>query len=396
LPNANGWNNTDVTVTFTATDTMSTASCTPASVLVSTEGANQSVNTTCTDAAGNSATASRVVNIDKTPPTVTFGPLTPAPNAAGWNNTDVTITFTAADGLSGVSGTVPAASPLLFNTDGTGMTQNVTATDLAGNSATVVSPAVNRDTVVPTAAASPVGGTYSSAQSVTLTASEAGTIYYTTDGSSPTTASTPYSGPINIGVTTTLKFMAVDPAGNSSIIYTQTYTIQSDTGLRSPTANAADSGGDGNGYQTNPTYAYGDDTLYAVDTNSGKNTNTSCTNSGKDKHRFYNYGIAIPGGSTIRGVEVRLDARADSTSGSPKICVQISWNGGSSWTTVKSTPTLGTTMQTFTLGSSTDTWGRTWSVNDFSNANFRVRVIDVSSNTSRDFSLDWVAVRVYY
>jgi hypothetical protein len=174
------------------------------------------------------------------------------------------------------------------------------------------------------------------------------------------------------------------------------FTLPTNTGLLSPTANAADSGGDGNGYQTNAANAYGDDTLYAVDTNSGSNSNTSCTNSGKDKHRFYNYGFSIPSGVTIRGVEVRLDAMADSTTGSPMICVQISWNGGTTWTTAKTTATLGTTMQTFTLGSSTDAWGRTWGVNDFSNANFRVRVIDVSSNTARDFSLDWVAVRVHY
>jgi hypothetical protein len=35
-------------------------------------------------------------------------------------------------------------------------------------------------------------------------------------------------------------------------------------------------------------------------------------------------------------------------------------------------------------------------VADFSNTNFRLRVIDVASSTSRDFSLDWVAVRVTY
>jgi len=394
--NANGWNNTNVTVTFTATDTISSATCNPASVIVSTEGANQSVGTNCTDAAGNTATASRVVNIDKTPPTLTFSPITPAPNAAGWNNTDVTIAFTAADSLSGISGTVPALTPLLFNTDGTGITQSVTATDNAGNSAVVTSAAVNRDTVAPAAAASPIGGTYSSSQSVTLTSSESGTIYFSTDGSSPTIASSPYTGPITIALSATLKFIAVDPAGNTSAVYSQSYTILNDTGLRSPTANSADSGGDGNGYQTDPTYAYGDDTLYAVDSKSGSNTSTSCTDGGKDKHQFYGYGISIPGGSTIRGIEVRLDAMADKTMGSPMICVQISWDGGSSWTSALSTSTLGTTMQTFILGSPTNTWGRTWSVADFNDANFRVRVIDVSSKTPREFSLDWVAVRVHY
>lgn len=43
-----------------------------------------------------------------------------------------------------------------------------------------------------------------------------------------------------------------------------------------------------------------------------------------------------------------------------------------------------------------DTWGRTWASGDFSNANFRVRITDVASSTSRDFSLDWVGVQVSY
>jgi hypothetical protein len=42
------------------------------------------------------------------------------------------------------------------------------------------------------------------------------------------------------------------------------------------------------------------------------------------------------------------------------MCVQLSWDGGVSWTAAKSTATL------------------------------------MTSNTSRDFSLDWVAVRVSY
>jgi hypothetical protein len=51
---------------------------------------------------------------------------------------------------------------------------------------------------------------------------------------------------------------------------------------------------------------------------------------------------------------------------------------------------------TYILGGAADKWGRTWSVAEMSNANFRVRVTDVASNTARDFSLDWVAVRVSY
>ena len=170
------------------------------------------------------------------------------------------------------------------------------------------------------------------------------------------------------------------------------------TGFRGPTANAAvtSGAGDNNGYEVNAANANADDGLYAVDNNSGTGTSTSCTSNSKDKHRYSNYGFSIPGGATIQGIEVRLNARVDSTSGAPTICVQLSWNGGTTWTTAKSTTTLATAETTRILGGVSDTWGRTWSSGDFSDANFRVRLIDVASSTSRDFSLDWVAVRARY
>lgn len=171
-----------------------------------------------------------------------------------------------------------------------------------------------------------------------------------------------------------------------------------DTGFQDPSANAADttSAGDNNGFATNSTRAYTNNASYAVDTNSGSGTGTSCTGVDKDKHRYYNYDFSLPAGATINGIEVRLDALVDSQVGSPQMCVQLSWNGGTTWTTVQTTSMLNTTEATYTLGSSTDTWGRTWSDSEFSNTNFRLRVINVASNTSRDFSLDWAAVKVYH
>jgi hypothetical protein len=195
-----------------------------------------------------------------------------------------------------------------------------------------------------------------------------------------------------------VTIQATNSAGSNQQSYTLTVSAATNTGLKSPTANAAEtsSAGDNNGYETTPGNAQALDGLFAVDANSGTSTSTSCTDAGKDKHRFYNYNFSVPAGSTIKGITIRLDAKVNSTSGSPKICVQLSWNGGTSWTTAKSTATLGTALQTFTLGSATDTWGRTWSVNDFTNANFRVRVIDVASSTSGTFSLDRVAAQVNY
>ena len=71
-------------------------------------------------------------------------------------------------------------------------------------------------------------------------------------------------------------------------------------------------------------------------------------------------------------------------------------DGGLTWTAALATATLSKSEVTYTLGGTTNTWGRTWSAADFSNTNFRVRVVDVASNTSRDFSLDYLAVNVTY
>ena len=78
------------------------------------------------------------------------------------------------------------------------------------------------------------------------------------------------------------------------------------------------------------------------------------------------------------------------------MCVELSWDGGTTWTAAQTTPTLGSSEATFYLGTNTDSWGRTWSSTEFSNANFRVRTTNVSSNLKRDFFLDWVPVQVTY
>jgi hypothetical protein len=190
----------------------------------------------------------------------------------------------------------------------------------------------------------------------------------------------------------------VDNSNSNPANVSVTVTAQpSSTGFTGPTANApvTSGAGDNNGFQTSAANAHANDGVFAVDTNSGTGSSTSCTSSQKDKHVFRDYNFSIPA-STIKGIEVRLDARVDSTSGSPKFCVEISWNGGATWTTAKSTPTLTTSEATYVLGSATDLWGRTWGNGEFSNANFRVRLTSMASSTSRDFSLDWVAVNVTY
>lgn len=78
---------------------------------------------------------------------------------------------------------------------------------------------------------SPVAGTYTSIQSVTITSAGADAIYYTTDGSTPTTGSTLYSGPVSVAVSETLKAIAVKAGFQNSAVGTAVYVINIPTGV---------------------------------------------------------------------------------------------------------------------------------------------------------------------
>jgi hypothetical protein len=75
---------------------------------------------------------------------------------------------------------------------------------------------------------SPVTGTYSSSQSVTISDQTPGTtIYYTTNGTMPTTSSNVYSSAITVGASETLQAIAVESGYNNSPVASSVYTITS-------------------------------------------------------------------------------------------------------------------------------------------------------------------------
>lgn len=143
--NAFGWTNGDVTVSFACSDiTSGIESCAPGSQVVSTEGAGQAVTGTAVDKAGNQASATERVSIDRTAPTITASRL-PLANAFGWSNADVTVSFGCTDALSGIDGCEPN------HVLGEGDNQSVTgaAADKAGNQASASLASIRIDKTPP-------------------------------------------------------------------------------------------------------------------------------------------------------------------------------------------------------------------------------------------------------
>ncbi len=85
---------------------------------------------------------------------------------------------------------------------------------------------VNGTAAAATPVFTPPGGTYSNTQPVTITdATRGAAIYYTVNATTPTTASTVYSGPISVTANETIKAIAVAPGYGQSAVATATYTL---------------------------------------------------------------------------------------------------------------------------------------------------------------------------
>jgi hypothetical protein len=216
-PNAAGWNNTNVTVSFTCSDALSgIKSCTGGgSVVVSTEGANQSVPGTAVDNADNTNSAGVTgINIDKTAPGLTGTPTTAA-NADGWYNGNVTIGWNASDALSGLASPVPANSTVTG--EGSGLKASASISDKAGNTTNADSAPVNIDRTAPTTGISGTSNNWTNGN-VTVSLSPGDNLSgvastkYAVDGGSQQSGS---SFTLSSEGDHTVSFFSTDRAGNA-------------------------------------------------------------------------------------------------------------------------------------------------------------------------------------
>jgi hypothetical protein len=223
--NANGWNNSSATVTFSAKDDdagsgVDTASVTaPVTVSAETSATGQVINGSAKDLAGNIGTDSATVKLDKTVPTITAAIKSGTVGANGWYTGPVTVGFTCGDTLSGIA---ECPADVVLNGDGKAQTASGTAIDMAGNEAFATVSGINIDSVKPaiTVTGAKASYTLGEAHGITCSATDA------TSGVDANGCKVTVTGGTANGVGTfTYTATAKDNAGNVQTTSSATYTV---------------------------------------------------------------------------------------------------------------------------------------------------------------------------
>ncbi|WP_284651709.1 PKD-like domain-containing protein [Flavobacterium terrisoli] len=142
-------------------------------------------------------------------------------------------------------------------------------------------------------------------------------------------------------------------------------------------------------------------------TNPGNITNTADANyatavfgaaGNTDNLQGTNYGFAIPSGAIINGIVVTINRRTSAVNAGriTRDNLVSLVKGGTVTGNNKATATAyTTTFATATYGSSTDTWGTTWTPTDINATNFGA-VLSVNANNSLTATVDYIRITVHY
>jgi hypothetical protein len=244
----------------------------------------------------NSAVATAAYTISSVLPTPTFS----LPSGTYANSTvtisdsssSATIYYTT-NGTTPTSSSTKYTSPVVFNSSGT-FTLNAIAIASGFTNSAVASATY---TIHPTLAKptfSPVAGTYTTSQTVTISDISTNTIYYTTNGTTPTTSSTPYTGPVTVASNETLNAIAVLSGYTNSPVATAAYTITSTPVLPTPIFSVA-----AGTYATSQSVTISDSssgaTIYY--TTNGTTPTTSST-------KYTGVAITVPSTETLEAIAV--------------------------------------------------------------------------------------------
>jgi sugar lactone lactonase YvrE len=177
--------------------------------------------------------------LDRTPPEVQIQP------APGKYNEKIEVTLSTEPGADlfialGDQQPMPYVAPVPLKRD---TVLRYFARDRYGNVSEEIAASyeLRLDTVPPVSVASPRGGKYFHPVSVRLNTEEGGVIHYTTDGSEPTRISQTYINPVAMRRNSTIRFFAMDLAGNEEAAHKEVYTIKLDS--TKPVTLAEPSGG---------------------------------------------------------------------------------------------------------------------------------------------------------
>jgi hypothetical protein len=203
------------------------------------------------------------------------------------------------------NGTTPTVNSTLYS-GAIAVSSSMTVEAIAVASGYSASPVASGAYVIGTPAAaptfSPPGGTYTATQLVTLSDTIAGaSMYYTTNGTTPSVSATPYTGPITVSSSMTIEAVALASGYLTSPVASAAYVINTGTTTEVPLTGSVNVDGfvaNGSavpsGGLDNDGYAY---SATLVGTSLTWNGNTYAFGSGGVADAVSNTTIALPAGS---------------------------------------------------------------------------------------------------